>query len=496
MSGKRAWKCDVCGYVHEGDTPPGQCPVCGVSSDLFAAIELQTQSTKKRSVNSWRCGICDYVHEGPNPPKVCPVCGAGQEHFEPVEAGPAETAAEDISSILIIGAGVAGLTAAEKARATSPSAKITIISKEQGPPYYRLNLTRLLAGEVNEPSLVMQSDDWFRDKAIELIHGEVTDIVPGKKQVVLKGGKAFAYDRLIVANGSHPFIPPFEGASRAGVHVLRTLEDARRILDDVNYANRCVCIGGGLLGLEAAGALRNCGNEVAIVEGFGWLLPRQLPEAAGKMLADHIRTLGIEIFSKVRVKALTGDESVRGVRFDDGTEVPADIVLISTGVRPNSYLARRSDLSVSGGIVVDDKMRTSVADIYAAGDVAEHRGASYGIWPVAYAQGVTAGINAAGGDVDYVPVPPSNRLKVMDVDVFSIGMFEQTDASFEVFEESDSNTFKRLLTRDGRLLGAVLYGDTSAAGPVKDAVERGTQLLEATALLESIPAFARFIGAV
>jgi nitrite reductase (NADH) large subunit len=126
--------------------------------------------------------------------------------------------------------------------------------------------------------------------------------------------------------------------------------------------------------------------------------------------------------------------------------------------------------------------------------VAEHRGASYGIWPVAFAQGVTAGINAAGGDAEYVPFPPSNRLKVMDVDVFSIGAFEQTDASFEVFEECDANTFKRLLTRDGRLLGAVLYGDTSAAGPIKDAVERGTQLLEATALLESLPAFAQFIG--
>ncbi len=495
MSGKRAWKCEVCGYVHEGDGPPDQCPVCGVGSALFAEIELQIQPTQASSLSAWRCGICDYVHEGPNPPEECPVCGAGREHFEPVETGPTDAAAEDIGSIVIVGAGVAGLTAAERARATSLSAKITVISKEQGPPYYRLNLTRLLAGEVNEPSLVMQSEDWFRDKAIELIHGEVTDIVLGKQQVVLKGGKAVAYDRLIVANGSHPFVPPFEGASRAGVHVLRTLEDARRILDDASNATRCVCIGGGLLGLEAAGALRNCGNEVAIVEGFGWLLPRQLPEAAGKMLAEHIKALGIEIFSKVRVKALTGDESVRGVLFDDGTEVPADMVLISTGVRPNSYLARRSDLSVSGGIVVDDKMRTSNAAIYAAGDVAEHRGASYGIWPVAYAQGVTAGINAAGGDVEYVPVPPSNRLKVMDVDVFSIGVFEQTDASFEVFEESDSKTFKRLMTRDGRLLGAVLYGDTSAAGPVKDVVERGTQLLEATVLLESLPAFARFIGA-
>jgi nitrite reductase (NADH) large subunit len=495
MTGKRAWKCEVCGYVHEGDSPPDQCPVCGVGSALFTEIELQMQPAKQRSVNTWRCGICGCVHEGPNPPDECPLCGAGPEHFEPVDTGPAGSASEDIGEILIIGTGVAGLTAAEKARATSPSAKITVISKEQGPPYYRLNLTRLLAGEVDEPSLVMQPKEWFREKAIELIHGEVTDVVPYEKHVILKGGQNVTFDRLILANGSHPFIPPFEGAARGGVHVLRTLEDAKDILDDSRDATNCVCIGGGLLGLEAAGALSKHGKAVSIVEGFGWLLPRQLPEPAGRMLAEHIKTLGIEIFSMVRVKALTGDESVRGVLFEDGQEIPADMVVLSTGVRSNSYLARRCNMKVSGGIVVDDQMRTSVPDVYAAGDVAEHRGASYGIWPVAYAQGVTAGINAAGGDVEYVPVPPSNRLKVMDVEMFSIGVFEQTDASFEVFEESDANTFKRLLMRDGRLLGAVLYGDTSTAGPVKDAVERGTQLLEATALLERLPAFARFIGA-
>ena len=144
---------------------------------------------------------------------------------------------------------------------------------------------------------------------------------------------------------------------------------------------------------------------------------------------------------------------------------------------------------------MNDAMRTSHADIYAAGDVAEHRGVAYGIWPVAYAQGAVAGINAAGGNAEYVPVPPSNRLKVMDVEVFSIGEFTGQDASYQCFEEADERTFTRLVIRDGRLVGAVLYGDTSAAGLVTDAIERGTQLREATDLLDKVPAFADFLRA-
>jgi len=493
MSVTKAWKCEVCGYVHEGDGPPSQCPVCGVAAELFSEIELSPQPAKS-AASSWRCGICDYVHEGPNPPDVCPICGAGPEHFEPIETSSSEHASEDVGAITVIGAGVAGLTAAEKARATSPNTKITVISKEPGYPYYRLNLTRLLAGEVDEPSLVMQPEDWFRDKNIELVYGEVSELDRDNRKVLLKDGQTIEYNRLILANGSHPFVPPFEGVTRSGVLVLRTISDANSILECVETAKKCVCIGGGLLGLEAAGALNKHGMKVSVVEGFGWLLPRQLPETAGRMLAEHIKGLGIDIHTEVSVKAITGDESARGVLFEDGTELAADMVVISTGVRANSYLARRCNLSVANGIVVNDKMQTSSSHIYAAGDVAEHRGALYGIWPVAYAQGVTAGINAAGGSVEYLPVPPSNRLKVMDVDLFSIGIFEQADASYQVFEEADSENFKRLLTRDGRLLGAVLYGDTSAAGPVKDAVERGTQLLESTALLESIPGFARFLG--
>lgn len=495
MSTTTAWKCEVCGYIHEGPTPPDECPICGVGPELFSPLEVPTTKPASRSTSRWRCMICDYVHEGTEPPDVCPVCGAGREHFEALLEVAPKVSTSDVGSIVIVGAGIAGLTAAEKARATSGNAKITLISKEAGLPYYRLNLTRLLAGEIDDAQLTMQRVTWFEKHGIKLVEAEVTAIDPAARILTLYSGDSVSYDALVLANGSHAFVPPFSGVRRAGIHVFRTLDDGRNILRDAKPGSKCVCIGGGLLGLETAGALRKKGLNVSIVEGFGWLLPRQLPEVAGKMLARYIEALGIAVYTDTSVKELVGDESVRGVVLKDGRELPADLVVISTGVRSNSHLARRTDLKVANGVVVDDRMQTSHPGVYAAGDVAEHRGTCPGIWPVAYAQGVVAGMNAAGGEAEYRPIPPSNRLKVMDVDVFSIGLFTTNDASYQVYDEQEETTFKRFVVRDGSLVGAVLYGDTAVAGAVKEAIENGTQLRELSALLDRLPGFARFLRA-
>lgn len=494
VNATNVWKCEVCGYIHEGPTPPDKCPVCGVGPELFSPLESPAPSRDSKPTSRWRCTICDYEHDGPEPPDACPVCDAGPEHFEALPDEERQAAAPAERSVVIVGAGIAGLTAAEKARATCGKCGITLINKEPGLPYYRLNLTRFLAGEVDEAQLIMQRETWFERHGIDLVEAEVGAIDPAARRLTLDTGKTMDYDSLILANGSHAFVPPFSGVRRAGVHVFRTLADGLKIVDVAKPGSECVCIGGGLLGLETAGALRKKGVKVSIVEGFNWLLPRQLPEIAGTMLIRYIESLGIGVYAGAVVKELTGDESVRGVMLQDGRELRADFVVISTGVRSNSYLARRCGLTVANGVVVDDRMRTSHPDIYAAGDVAEHRGTNFGIWPTAYAQGVVAGINAAGGDAEYKPIPPSNRLKVMDIDVFSIGLFTPDDASYRVYDERDEATFKRLVVRDGSLVGAVLYGDTTVAGPVKEAIERRTQLREAVDLLARLPGFARFLG--
>ncbi|MBW2278572.1 MAG: FAD-dependent oxidoreductase, partial [Deltaproteobacteria bacterium] len=225
-----------------------------------------------------------------------------------------------------------------------------------------------------------------------------------------------------------------------------------------------------------------------------WLLPRQLPQPASEMLSRHIESLGITVRAGVRVKELTGDERVHGVFLDNGEEVSADAVVLSTGVRPNSHLARRADLEVASGIIVDDQMFTSDPAILAAGDVAEHRGVLYGIWPASYAQGAVAGINAVGGDSEFKGMPPSNRIKVLDVDLYSIGTVTNGDASFQVCEELEGDRYARLVCRDGRIVGAALYGDTALSGRLKEAIESAAHLTELSDLTERFPALAGAIG--
>ncbi len=475
------WKCEVCGYVHEGPEPPAQCPVCGVGPDQFSKLEVslgESSAAPAAAPEAWRCSVCDHVHEGSKPPAQCPVCGAPASLFEPEAPPRSVTASGAGGRVVIVGAGVAAITAAEHARRTAPQAEITVLSKEPGRPYLRLNLTRLLAGEVQEADLALQPEDWYAEHAITLREGEVEAVDPAATRVTLRGGETLEYDALVLANGAHPFVPPITGATREGVFTFRTVEDARAIGERVRSGTRCVCIGGGLLGLETAGALQRRGVSVTVVEGFGWLLPRQLPQPAGQRLQAHLERLGIVVRCGATVKEIRGDEAVAEVLLADGETLPADAVIISAGVRPNSWLARRCGLTVERGVVVDDRMATSAPHVFAAGDVAEHRGAVFGIWPTAYAQGMVAGINAAGGQAEYPGMAPSNRLKVLDVDLFSIGRIEAEDASYEIREHETDARYARILLRDGRIVGAALYGDTSLAARLKDAIDSGVQVRE------------------
>jgi len=373
---------------------------------------------------------------------------------------------------MIVGAGVAGVAAAEAVRNASPNAEVTLVSKEQTPPYYRLNLTRYLAGELEPAHLPLKADAWYRKQDIDLQLGaEVAEIRADDKSVNLRGGGRLRFDKLILAVGAHPFMPAFPGTYREGVTPLRTVGDADRILAANLSGARCVCIGGGLLGLETAGALARRGAQVTLLEGHGWLLPRQLNSTAGRLLARHVRDAGIELRAKARTKDLLGDERVRGVQLEDDSVIDADTVIVATGVRANSYLARLAGLEVNKGVVVDNLLRTSHPDILAAGDVAEHRGVLYGTWAPAQYQGNIAGMNALGAGIEFGGIPPSNALKVLRVEVFSVGRVEPEDASYEALDAERDDRYVRLLFRDSHLVGAILLGDAGPAPLVRKAIE-------------------------
>lgn len=440
------------------------------------------------AVKKWRCTVCGYIHEGDAPPKTCPLCGVGPELFVPEGGDQSEPAADASASqtLVIIGDGVAGTSAAEAARKQDPNLAIVLLSKEGALPYYRINLTRFLAGEIDAKSLIMHDESWYQERNIQHRQGEVMRIDRAKQRLQLSDGGDLHYDRLILASGAHPFFPPITGVTRERVWALRNMTDTQRLREFGRKGRRCVVIGGGLLGLEAAGALRQQGVQVSVVEGAPSLLPRQLAPKGGALLQGYLQKLGIQVVCGAKVEELVGDEAVQAVRLADGQILPADCVVIAAGVRPNVQLAKSAGLDVQRGLVVDAQMGTLDPDVFAAGDLAEHQGVITGLWMTAFKQGQVAGQNAAGGDARYHNDPPPQRLKVLDVDLFSIGDFSASTAGDKVFEREQDGHYLRIVCRGNKIVGANLFGEASLSGPLTKAVEQGLGPADVPKLVEAL----------
>jgi NAD(P)H-nitrite reductase large subunit len=441
---------------------------------MFVRIELGEPEPER----AWRCTVCGYIHHGDSPPDTCPVCGAGSELFELEPLAQELEVVSGSARIVVVGAGIAGVTAIEEARRTAPDADLTLVSREPGHPYNRLNLTRLLAREIDEPALAMVRADWATDRRVELVHGEARSVDRSARQVLLADGRALAYDCLVLATGAHAFVPPLPGVELGGVHTLRTLADARAIAQSAERADACVVIGGGLLGLEAAAAIARQGRPVTVLESHGWLLPRQLAERPARLLEKQLAELGVSVRRSARLSALVGHSQVERVELAEGEALPADLVVVATGVRPDAKLGRDAGLAADRGIQVDDRMVTSDPSILAAGDVAEHQGVVAGIWPVGYSQGRVAGHNAAVGPdsyrvLRYIPEPPATKLKVVAVNVASMGEFLARGPDDQVVEHEQGGEYLRLVLREGQLVGANLLGDAHLASELGAAVERG-----------------------
>jgi len=429
-------------------------------------------------IKAWICPVCGYIHYGPEPPDECPVCGTEKGLFEPYNE-PLPAAGDDFqpvvdtaSKVIIVGAGIAGVSAAEALRKASPQAEITLISNEALFPYYRMNLTRYLAGEVGAEQLDLHPESWYAENRITLLTGsELRTIDLAKKELTLEDDRRISYDKLILTVGSHPFLPPFPGANLQNVSTVRTRKDMDFLLGVCPECETCVCIGGGLLGLETAGALARHGLDVTVLENQAWLLPRQLNQAAGKLFQQQIKPLGITVRTQARTREIIGDGKVSGVLLEDGAMLPADLVVISAGIRSNVELARAAGLKINQGIIVDNNMQTSHPDVFAAGDVAEHNGIIYGIWPPAQFQGAIAGMNAAGQTAEFAGIPRSNTLKVLGYDLFSIGQINPASAEDQVIDAEWDNQYAGYIFHVNQMVGSILMGDISLSNKVKAAIE-------------------------
>jgi nitrite reductase (NADH) large subunit len=471
---KTSWRCNVCGYVHQGETAPEYCPICGASASDFTLFEEPTLKPAQTAANQWRCIICTYIHKGEGAPDACPICGAEPEQFEPIhEIESSEKMNADSTKIIIVGGGIAGVSAAESVRKNSADSLITLISTDPEIPYYRLNLTRYLAGEISTDELIIHPENYYSDNNIELLSGQSVEMITKEdKTVSLSNGKVLPYDQLILTAGSHPFVPPLQSSNVKGVYTLRTVADANRIIQKIEEGIPCICIGGGILGLETAGALTKRGGNVTLLESHEWLMPRQLNESAALRLESHMSTLGVKLRKSVQTnKVIQSEGKVTGVELEKGEEIPCGMVVICTGVRPNTFLARKAGLEVNRGVVVDHHLRSSDPSIFAAGDIAECNGIVYGIWGPAQYQGSIAGLNALGGETVFGGVPRSNTLKVLDIEMLSIGEFSAQDGSYRVIESEDSKIFQHFVFKDGKMVGAILLGNTEPTAKIKSAIE-------------------------
>jgi nitrite reductase (NADH) large subunit len=377
---------------------------------------------------------------------------------------------------VIVGGGIAGVAAAEAARSASPDSEITLISLEPDLPYYRLNLTRYLAGEISRDALPLHPEAWYKEQRIGLVLGvQVDHLDPVTKQVLLADGRAKPFDSLILTSGSHPHVPPLPGAQLAGVFSLRTATDADRLIDCLKPGISCVCIGGGVLGIETAAALAKRGASVTLLESHDWLMPRQLNVTAASYLERHLAQMGVTVLKRARTQALEGvNDELSAVLLQDGCRLPAARVVLATGVRPNTALARKAGLAVNTGVLVDSTLSTSAPGIFAAGDAAEHNGKLYGTWSASQYQGTIAGINALGSRTLFGGLPRSNTIKAVGLDLTSIGRFQPEDGGDLLVEEALPESYLAFVFRDNRMIGALLVGHAELAAPAKLAIESGT----------------------
>ncbi len=370
--------------------------------------------------------------------------------------------------LVVVGNGMAGMRTVEELLKRAPDKyDITVYGAEPRVNYNRIMLSPLLAGEKTYDEIVLNDWEWYKDNNIELHSGDpIISIHPQTKTLVAESGSTEKYDKLLLATGSDPIVIPVPGHKLEGVISFRDISDVDRMTEAAKHKKDAVVIGGGLLGLEAAYGLSTLGMKVTVLHLAPHLMERQLDTAAGHLLQNELEARGINIVTGADTSELVGDDRVEGVKLKDGQTFSADLVVMAVGIRPNIHLAKSSGIACGRGILVDDNMITSDDDVLAVGECVEHRGMCYGlvapIWDMAKALADTL---AAADTSGFQGSLLSTKLKVTGVDLFSAGAFEGDDETEDiVFRDASRGVYKRLVLRDNKVDGLVLYGDT-ADGP-------------------------------
>lgn len=441
----------------------------------FGCILQKKENPKKKGLRTLvKCLVCGEIFDSSM--EICPVCGVGKENFVPVDAEESSFRKDTDHFYVILGNGAAGLSAAKAIRERDKTGSVIMISNEAYPTYNRPMLTKSMVAELDAKEILVEPEAWYQENNIHLLlEKEVTGIHTDKKEITLSDGTALKYTKLIYALGSECFVPPIPGTDKPEVVAIRRMSDIEKIEAMLDRVQNVVVIGGGVLGLEAAWELKKNRKQVVVLEAAPQIMGRQLDEGASQMLTDISRSNGIDIHAGVQIASIEGESSVTGVKLADGREFPAELVIVSAGVRANVGAAKNAGLDINRGIVVNADMSTSDENIFACGDCAEYEGINYAIWPQALEQGKVAGANAAGDALTYTTVSAGLSFHGMNTGLYAIGdNGKNPNLIYRTVEFKDMGRkqYEKYYFLNNRLCGAILIGDTSKMAFVTEAVEQ------------------------
>lgn len=367
--------------------------------------------------------------------------------------------------LVVVGNGMAGLRLLEELdRAGRDRFAITVVGSEPEPAYNRVLLSSLLAGDATRGDIALRSRGWYAERGIDLVTGvPAVSIDAGARTLALGDGRSLAFDRLVLATGADPIKLPLPGRELDGVLTFRSSADVGQMLERARGGAPAIVIGGGLLGIEAAYGLARAGVSVTLVHVMDRLMERQLDAEGAALLARALEAKGIRVLLRTETKIIHGTTCVEAIETKAGDMIACGLVVMAVGVRASTQLAATGGIAVGRGIKVDDRMETSLPRVYALGDCAEHAGVCYGLVEPAYDQARALRASLCGGPARYQGSMLATNLKVSGVPVFSAGDFEGADAAHVLVRDEGLPSYRKLVLREGRLVGAVLVGDTADA---------------------------------
>ncbi|MEF9955133.1 MAG: FAD-dependent oxidoreductase [Clostridium sp.] len=448
----------------------------------FGCLVQEKENPRKQGTGARKlvkCLICGEIFDASL--DTCPVCGVGREYFVEVDADEITFKHDTDDFFVIVGNGIAGLSAAEAIRDRNKTASIVMISEESFDTYNRPMLTKTMMAGFTPGQIAVHEDSWYEKQNItRVLSKKVWSIDTKEKQVTIDGGLKLKYTKLILATGSECFVPPIKGSEQEGVIAIRRIEDIQKINRLLPQVKQVAVIGGGVLGLEAAWEFKKSKCEVTVLELAPQLMGRQLDAAAGEMLKTIAASENIAIYTGVQIEAIEGSDqdsgssAITGVRLGDGRVIPAQMVIVSAGVRANTGLAKEAGIEVDKAIVVGKNMATSMPDIYACGDCAQYEGVNFAIWPEASEQGKIAGMSAAGEEAIYEQPSPGMSFHGMNTALYAIGDNGKNEKlAYRTMEMKDDakKQYEKYYYVNNRLKGAILIGDVSKMAEVTEEIK-------------------------